>query len=343
MSSNNMTDGSESESSLRRDKRARFDFDDGNIAATSHSIGTKFPAMVMQFPQVTPFEAGSAVYSRYIETLQPDLQPLLLEHAYAVYQAFSTYFRAKEKYEKEKNDTSFIPKTCNISITLQPRKQVAKSEGFNELTRETETIVNQCRQLLKIQYMKGVEMNVLDLKDDIAKAYAKALPAIAKVFMAQEDVEGESPHKIIADLLRFDRVRALSFLKVTDESFAATYCTINGLASFPTAREPPLFARGVAAANPTAVTPLPLRGGSPHFAETEKDEGGGIPPAVPTQGETPAPPQQQEQTAGAPADEAARNLSGQLEGIATGGIGNLKGPPIPRFEYTEVGGTQQSV
>ena len=335
-----MTNGNESDTSLRRDKRARFD--DANVAATSQSPGTKFPAMATNHPQSTPFEAGEAVYSRYIATLQDDLQHLLRKHAYAVYQAFATYFQKNEQYGKEKNDPSFIPKPCNISITLQPRQSVEKAQGFKELARETENVVNQCRQLLKVQYMKNTDMNVASYKEDISKEFAKALPAIAEVFMAQEDVEGESPHTIIADLLRFERARTISFLKVTDHAFAATYCAANGLANFPQAREPPLFTTTATVPVPGAAAPLYQRGGSPNFAIDANTEEGANRPPIATPGETPANMQNNRQAGGESPDETARQLAAELEAIAADDNSNPRPPPMPRFDYVEGEGTQQS-
>ena len=132
-----MTNGNASDSSAGSNKRARFD--DANIAATSAGTnfptGTKLPPSPMKTPKSMPFEAGEAVYTRHIATLHTDMQPLLTPHAYAVFQAFATYYRSKESWQKEKDNATFIPKTCNISLTLQPRKIVEQSQGFKGLAR----------------------------------------------------------------------------------------------------------------------------------------------------------------------------------------------------------------
>lgn len=52
------------------------------------------------------------------------------------------------------DEYNFIPKPCNMSLTLQPQKNVEQSQGYNWLAWETETeaVDNPCHQLQKIQY-----------------------------------------------------------------------------------------------------------------------------------------------------------------------------------------------
>ena len=150
----------------------RLRFNDTNIAATSVGTtilkGTKFTPT--QAIKSTPFEASEVVYTQYIAVLHTEMQHFLMHHSSAVYQKFATYYRSNETMQKEKDNNDFIPKPCNILLTLQPHKIVEQSQRFNGLAMETESVINQCCCLLKIWYLKNTEMNVQASKDDITQA-----------------------------------------------------------------------------------------------------------------------------------------------------------------------------
>ena len=76
--------------------------------------------------------------------------------------------------------------------------------------------------MLKKQHMKCVGMNVIELKNDITRKFAIALPKIAMLLLALEleDVEIASGHCCVADLLSHNRDATLSFLNVTNRDFA---------------------------------------------------------------------------------------------------------------------------
>ena len=179
--------------------------------------------------------------------------------------AFATHFRAREKYEKEDKNEEYFPADCKISMQLQTSTAVEKGPGFQDLARETEEIVVRCRNMLKKQHMKCVGMNVIELKNDITRKFAMALPKIAMLLLALEleDVEIASGHCCVADLLSHNRDATLSFLNVTNRDFAQIYCTEHALESFPAKSSPPLITN-----TPTPATPaqqggvLALRGGN---------------------------------------------------------------------------------
>ena len=130
-----MINGNASDSSAGSNKCTCFN--NANIAAisvgTNPLMGTKFPPT--QAIKSTPFKAGEVVFTWYITTLHIDMQQLLVNHSSAVNQKFATYYCSKEIIQKEKKDNDFIPKPCNIPLTLQPRKIVKQSQGFKWLAR----------------------------------------------------------------------------------------------------------------------------------------------------------------------------------------------------------------
>ena len=208
----------------------------------------------------SPFEAATKVLSTYIESLDEEFRSTFSKHARAVLQAYATHFRNKMDFERQKDDDTFIPQPCRHVLTLQPYKNVEKDNRFKDLLRETDVAVKNAQLLMKKSYMKCIELNVESLKFDIAKAFVIAMPAIAKLQLASDDLLDVSVHLVMADLLTHQKVDILSFLGTTENKVAELYCQFHQLDSFPQPSNPPLFQAHPTQAQPTRV--LQIRGGS---------------------------------------------------------------------------------
>jgi len=206
----------------------------------------------------TPFEAGTAAYSQYVESLDESYRKLFRKHAAAVLQAYATHFNAKSNFLRERDDDDYVPQPCRHVLTLQPKKAVEKDPRFKDLLRDTDDAVKRAQLLLKKQYMKCVELNVEQLQLDVIEVFATAMPAIAKLQLASDDLLDESADRVVSDLLRHQKVNILKFLGTTEEDFAKIYCTVHKLDSFPPSSNPPLFTNDAA---PAQAPVLLLRGG----------------------------------------------------------------------------------
>ena len=199
MNSGYATDGSDGSNPNKRSRS-----DDG-AAATSTTVrkkrnessngGGKHPP---------PLEVGKAVADRHIASLHPGLHKLLAKHAYAVLEAYASYFWAELKYTRENNDQNYIPQPCRITLDLQPTTRVAKSDGFKNQTRESTAVVEQCRQLLKSEWMKTAYRNTLDYKEEVAQKFMKSLHEISKLLYAQECKQEVTnmEHQAVADVFK---------------------------------------------------------------------------------------------------------------------------------------------
>ena len=73
---------------------------------------------------------------------------------------------------------------------LQPTTRVAKSDGFKNQTRESTLVVEQCRQLLKSEWMKTAYRNTLDYTEDVVWKLMKFSCKSSKLLCAQESKHG---------------------------------------------------------------------------------------------------------------------------------------------------------
>ena len=115
----------------------------------------------------TPITKGQVVISSFVESLHTELQPALRDIAMQSLHSYAAHFRASEKYEEERDDDDYVPADCKIALVLKPLSAVERDPGFKDLLRETETVVLECRKLLKSQAMKCTEKNVAALKEKV--------------------------------------------------------------------------------------------------------------------------------------------------------------------------------
>ena len=106
---------------------------------------------------------------------------------------------------------------------LKPLSAVEKDPGFKYLLRETASVVLGCRKLLKPLAMKCTKRNVKSLKDKITGDFTKAIPTIAKILIAQEDIKNAKKHNVVSDLLKHNRDETIFLLNEADPHFKYTY------------------------------------------------------------------------------------------------------------------------
>ena len=141
---------------------------------------------------------------------------------------------------RENNDRNYIPQPCQITLALQQTTHVAKSDGFKNQTRDSTLVVEQCRQLLKSEWMKTAYRNTLDYKEDVAQKLMKSLHEISKLLCAQECKHEitNMEHQAVADFLRENHVQVFAFLNVEvnaekEVELKKLYCSVNGIDTFP--------------------------------------------------------------------------------------------------------------
>ena len=60
---------------------------------------------------------------------------------------------------------------------------MAKPDEFNDQTRESAAVVEQCRQLLKYEWMETAYRNIVDYKEDVALKFMKSLHKFQSYFV----------------------------------------------------------------------------------------------------------------------------------------------------------------
>ena len=222
-----MTTGYASDSNGSSGKRVRFN--------NTNDI----PILTCDEEYMAPLKAAIEYIENRSATLHYALRTSVESYAQSFLRSFATYHQAKRKYDREVNDVSFIPPGGRFIFTLQPKKRVEQLPEFKKVAQEAESIVKQYRQLLKEQSMKVTALNVQALKDEMVENFATCLPRIAELLYAQENVENESAHTAVANLLHGRSDEVLSHLNIDSKTFKETYIKVHGINSFPQTSNPP--------------------------------------------------------------------------------------------------------
>ena len=174
--------GTATDGSNGSNKRVRH----ADSATVVNVRGAPTSILIRTMTPITPMKRADTPIDRVIALLHNEVHVYLKKFAHDLIMAFATHFCAREKFQKEDKNDDYFPSDCKISMQLQTSKAIGKGPGFKDLAQETEEIVIQCRKMLKKQHMKCVETNVIELKRDITRKYAIALPKVAMLLLALE-------------------------------------------------------------------------------------------------------------------------------------------------------------
>ena len=224
-----MNNGYKSDTSTGSNKRARVN-DTSSVPPSSKGNNKKDSGKKDKY--TAPLSIALATSNKYIETLQLEsIRNFVRTKSEDFLRKYASSFQARRQYDKDSNDDSFVCKDAKIKFKLQPKEIVAQDQGFKDLVRETESVVQECRKLLTKQHLKCTEMNLRAQAQEVKEAYLKSLPKIVELLYADVDVQDVSP--TFANLAISNRDEAFAFLNSSNEELHALYCKVHNLESFP--------------------------------------------------------------------------------------------------------------
>ena len=237
-----MTNGYASDNSNSSNKRVRINDPSASTptSGSNNNNTSKKGTKKEQSNYVSPLEiAINQANKKIISTLHPSMHTSVVQYAESYLKQYATAYQAQRQYDKDANDPSYVASSAKLSFTLQPKEVVSTSPEFNDLLRETQLIVKECRDRLTKQHLACTLMNNKALKAEVIDAFAQYLYDIADLLFPQEDIQGMSPHVAVANLLHSNRDEAIAFLKIDTEQFRAIYCRVHGLDTIPPPSNPP--------------------------------------------------------------------------------------------------------
>ena len=226
-----MTSGYASDTSNGSNKRTRFGDDVG--APIAHGERKSPPESIGKI--TAPVELAIRTIETFCSsTLHHKMTHNVSDRASDFAKKYSRWFHKDKAYQKQKDDPDFIPHSAKVKLILHPVTDVAERPGFLAVSREAAEVVKQCHLLLREPVLKVTKMNTDSLLVEAQKAFVNALPDIAELLIADEDVEKYNKHQAVADLMGFKRQHCLTFIRLKEKEFIELYKSTHSLSKFPT-------------------------------------------------------------------------------------------------------------
>ena len=96
-----------------------------------------------------------------------------------------------------KADPSYTPGFAKFSVKLQPLESVKNSPEHTAIAAEVARIVKQAGLDIGSQQIKLEELHVKSLKKEAVNIFAKSLPNMAEMFLAQVNAEDYGKHCLV--------------------------------------------------------------------------------------------------------------------------------------------------
>jgi len=135
-----------------------------------------------------PLDAAIPKIETFVWTLRyPQQQAVFKDNAMRYITAFACFYRESKSLLKMKDDPTYCPTSCCITILLQPTMRVKESVAFKALADELAGITNKIGIQMDKQVLKCKLLNNSDKKRMTIEIYSRALSNMAEILLAELD------------------------------------------------------------------------------------------------------------------------------------------------------------
>ena len=212
--------------------------------ARPSSTPTKQPPVLQ-----TPLAAALALGMSHVATLHKEAQPFLQELIKQVLGEFATHYWKQKKYREMVANTSYVPASCKIGLTLNAVSEVKKSEDFIALNAQLDAEIAKTQRAFAGYALRAYNMTQHAHHQRFRKKFAQLLPAAARIFGAELCLSAYREHQGVLDLLATHQDVVLSPLNITNVDFLVLYREVNELAHIPSPTVPNNIDHVIAAMN----------------------------------------------------------------------------------------------
>ena len=175
-------------------------------------------------------ETASATIEAFVRTLHyPQQRAVFQDNALRYLHAFAEFYRESKILLKTKDDPSYCPPSCRITIPLQANQRVRESTAFKALADESARITNEFSLKMAAQLLKVKCLNNADKQRESVELYAKGLANMAEILLAEVNTSSTSKHDLVADLLSNFELDATGHINMSLDRFVNIYREINKL------------------------------------------------------------------------------------------------------------------
>jgi len=119
----------------------------------------------------------------------PQQRAVFKDNAMCYITTFTEFYHKSKSILKTKDDPTYCPPSCRISITLQSTQHINESTVFKALADELAWIANELCLHVAVQVLKCKCLNNADKQRESTKIYAKGLVNMAEIILAEVNME----------------------------------------------------------------------------------------------------------------------------------------------------------
>ena len=179
---------------------------------------------------ISALDMASAKIEAFVRTLHyPQQRAVFQDNALRYLQTFADFYRESKTLLKAKDDPTYCPPSCRITIPMQPTQRVRESTAFKALAEESARISKELSLKMAAQVLKCKCLNNADKQRESIEIYAKGLANMAEILLAEVNTSSTTKHDLVADLLSNYELDAIGHINMSLDRFVDIYKEVNKL------------------------------------------------------------------------------------------------------------------
>jgi hypothetical protein len=198
-----------------------------DVAAPSH---TSHIDELSDSTNTSALDLATAKIEAFVRTLHyPQQRAVFQDNTLRYLHTFADFYRESKILLKTKDDPTYCPLSCRISIPMQPTKRVRESTAFKALADESARISHELSLKMAAQVLKCKCLINADKQRESVEIFAKGLANMAEILLAEVNTPSTTKHDLVADLLSNHEVDAIGHINMSLDRFVDIYKEVNKL------------------------------------------------------------------------------------------------------------------
>ena len=142
-------------------------------------------------------------------------QAVFQDNAMRYITTFADFYHESKSLLRTKDDPTYCPPSCRITIPMQPTQRVREGTTFKALADELAWIANEVSLRMAAQVLKCKYLNNADKQGEPDEIFAKGLANMAEILLAEVNTPSTTKHDLVADLLSNYEVDAIGHINMS--------------------------------------------------------------------------------------------------------------------------------
>ena len=164
-----------------------------------------------------------------LSSLPPNLTLILEKTSFAYIKLLLKLANKDKMLQKLNTDDAKIPSGARLKFELKGSSDARKHPDFIALADETETIVEQCRQMLKKQIVKALKIEIVVLKKQLNDSLCDSLRLICTAYCPDAGDDTEYADAVAIHLIQTSYTMLLQHTNIDADEFALQFKSLHSI------------------------------------------------------------------------------------------------------------------